>query len=332
MADKDPFSMDRYIQQVVENNLRDLHTCIPGVIESFDSATQLASIQPLLKRKFINNQEVELPLCINCPVIFPGAGGFVMTFPVVPGDECLIMFSERALDTWLQSGGIQLPLDTRRHSLSDAIAILGLFSQPNKLPAFFGDGIELKDVAGNTYCRLKVSGVDIKGDTNIDGNLTITELSTADDHFSGIVSGETHIHTGVTAGGGVSGPPVGGGGGPAVVLDIIDGGTGESTAQEAIDALSQVAGATDEYVLTKDTATQKALWKPAVGAGGGEVNTASNVGTDGLGVFKQKTGVDLEFKNVAPASTKISGLTCNLRRRGPRPRKSRKLRKTRQSQ
>jgi hypothetical protein len=42
------------------------------------------------------------------------------------------------------------------------------------------------------------------------------------------------------------------------------------------------------------------------GGGSGEANTASNVGTDGLGVFKQKTGVDLEFKNIAPASSKVT--------------------------
>jgi len=35
----------------------------------------------------------------------------------------------------------------------------------------------------------------------------------------------------------------------------------------------------------------------ASGGGGGEVNTASNVGA-GVGVFKQKTGVDLEFKSL----------------------------------
>ncbi len=42
------------------------------------------------------------------------------------------------------------------------------------------------------------------------------------------------------------------------------------------------------------------------GGGGGETNTASNVGTDGVGVFKQKTGVDLEFRHVAAASAKIT--------------------------
>lgn len=35
------------------------------------------------------------------------------------------------------------------------------------------------------------------------------------------------------------------------------------------------------------------------GQGGGEANTASNVGQSGIGIFKVKDGVDLEFKNVA---------------------------------
>lgn len=48
-------------------------------------------------------------------------------------------------------------------------------------------------------------------------------------------------------------------------LAIADGGTGQSTAQAAINALSNVAAATNEHVLTKDTATGNALWKAAAG-------------------------------------------------------------------
>lgn len=48
-------------------------------------------------------------------------------------------------------------------------------------------------------------------------------------------------------------------------LAIADGGTGQSTAQAAIDALSNVAVATNEHVLTKDTATGNAIFKAAAG-------------------------------------------------------------------
>ena len=47
-------------------------------------------------------------------------------------------------------------------------------------------------------------------------------------------------------------------------------------------------------------------WAAPPGGGGGEVNTASNVGTAGVGVFKQKTGVDLEFKKLNAGSSKVT--------------------------
>lgn len=48
---------------------------------------------------------------------------------------------------------------------------------------------------------------------------------------------------------------------------IANGGSGQTTQQAAIDALSNVSAATNEYVLTKDTATGNAVFKaPAAGA------------------------------------------------------------------
>ena len=57
-------------------------------------------------------------------------------------------------------------------------------------------------------------------------------------------------------------------------LAIINGGTGQSTAQAAIDALTNVAAATDEFVLTKDTGTGNAVFKVSA-SGSGTVNAGS---------------------------------------------------------
>lgn len=45
---------------------------------------------------------------------------------------------------------------------------------------------------------------------------------------------------------------------------------------------------------------------PAVVAGGGETNTVSNIGTAGIGVYKQKTGVNFELKKLFAASSNMS--------------------------
>jgi hypothetical protein len=63
---------------------------------------------------------------------------------------------------------------------------------------------------------------------------------------------------------------------------IGNGGTGQTTAQLAINALTAVGAAPNEYVFTKDTGTGNAIWK--VGGGAGLAWGASISGTSGTGV------------------------------------------------
>lgn len=81
---------------------------------------------------------------------------------------------------------------------------------------------------------------------------------------------------------------------------------GDLIAHDGSNNVREPVGA-DTHVLTADSAQASGVkWAPAPGAGGGEANTGSNQGADGVGVFRQKTGVDLEFRHVAPASAKIT--------------------------
>lgn len=87
--------------------------------------------------------------------------------------------------------------------------------------------------------------------------------------------------SGGTTGLNVSGSPITGSGTMTLsgTLAIANGGTGQTTAQAAIDALTNVAAATNEYVLTKDTGTGQAIFKAA----GGGVTLYASDGTVGAG-------------------------------------------------
>ena len=113
-----------------ESLLADLHTSLPGKVVKYDSTTQKADVQPLIKERYTDEsgaqQSRELPVIPSVPVQFPGAGGYRITFPVAVGDTGLIMFAEASLDKWLVSGGTVEPADERRHDLTDAVFLPGL--------------------------------------------------------------------------------------------------------------------------------------------------------------------------------------------------------------
>ncbi|HKS94989.1 MAG TPA: Gp138 family membrane-puncturing spike protein [Terriglobia bacterium] len=140
-----------------------LHTTMPGIIKSFDPDLQIAVVQPAIKRLFRRGQPVDLPPCLDVPVLFPGGGGFQLTFPVAAGDECKLSFSERAIDFWWEKGGVQPPAYFRFHDLSDAIAEVGLNSKPHALDHFNTTAIELRNRDGTTVLRVDPNAVTIDG-------------------------------------------------------------------------------------------------------------------------------------------------------------------------
>ena len=61
--------------------------------------------------------------------------------------------------------------------------------------------------------------------------------------------------------------------------------------------------ATTTYNTTENTV---AVGQVAGGESVGQANVGSNIGTDGVGVYDSKSGVTLRFRNIAPASAKVT--------------------------
>lgn len=101
--------------------------CIPCIVQSYNSTQNTVECQPAIRERIIkedgSTEYVNLPLLINVPVAFPSSSAFSLKFPIVNGDECLVVFSDLSIDNFWLHSGVQNPVEVRRHDLSDGIAI-----------------------------------------------------------------------------------------------------------------------------------------------------------------------------------------------------------------
>lgn len=126
-------NLSEVLAQVMRNRMAELHVSMPAQIVDYDFATQKASVQPLISRKYTDGRVDAYPVINNVPVVWPRSGGASLTMPVDAGDYCILVFADRSIDGWTASGGAQPQDDRRLHSLNDAVAFMGMmpFSEPS---------------------------------------------------------------------------------------------------------------------------------------------------------------------------------------------------------
>ncbi|AYZ20372.1 Gp138 family membrane-puncturing spike protein [Klebsiella sp. FDAARGOS_511] len=191
-----------------------MRVAMPGIIQSFDPDAVTALVQPAIR--YIerdndgNTSTQDYPLLVDVPVVFPRGGGCTLTFPVKEGDECLVIFADRCIDFWWQSGGIQEPVDGRMHDLSDAFCIVGPQSQAKKISGISTTAAQLRTDDGAAFIELAAGGavtitspqITINGPLQVNGEITSTG-----DQVAGGISQIGHTHGGVEPGGGSTGVP-----------------------------------------------------------------------------------------------------------------------------
>lgn len=107
-----------------------------ATVQSFDSSNGTVKASINYKKTFMQRQgngsyqpiQKDYPLLVDCPVIMMQGGTAVLTFPITPGDSCMILFNDRDMDNWLYSGQVQEVASQRLHSFSDGVALVGLRS------------------------------------------------------------------------------------------------------------------------------------------------------------------------------------------------------------
>ena len=67
---------------------------------------------------------IRAKICYCCPFI---------TFPIAKGDDCVLLFSDREIESWFINGDAQPVNYQRMHDLTDAFAIFGIRSLPKMI-------------------------------------------------------------------------------------------------------------------------------------------------------------------------------------------------------
>lgn len=178
-------------------------------------------IKPLVQQTDGKGNVVALPPVYGVPYMRIQGGTDAIILDPKVGDLGIALFGDRDLSTVVATRDMSPPGSSRRNSLADALYIGGLLNgAPVQYVRFSAEGIELVSPtkvhiqAPNIQADASVQFKVVSPDIQLDGAVHVTGAQTNDSTIvaNGEVTGNgkqlsTHKHTGVTTGGGVSGPP-----------------------------------------------------------------------------------------------------------------------------
>ena len=168
-----------------------MHTAIPAKVSKYDPSGPSIEAQPVVKKVAQDGTVLEMPVIVSVPVMFPRTNRFHLSFPIDVGDTVLLIFSERGISEFLQSGKDEIPQDVRKFSMTDAIAIPGLFGLKKGSKIIDGKKFEL--IFDSAKITSDGSDFEMTGNLKVNG-----KVEAIGDVKAGSISLQTHTHSGGT--------------------------------------------------------------------------------------------------------------------------------------
>ena len=121
-----------------------------GKIEKVTPAEQTVEVTLQIRRPAADGSSAAIPLLVDVPYFVLQGGGAYIDMPIAEGDYCIVLFNDRDIDVWWSTANMADPATSRKHDLSDGIAIVGINPKTavrdmdgEKLRVINPDGIEL---------------------------------------------------------------------------------------------------------------------------------------------------------------------------------------------
>jgi len=188
---------------------------LPAVVVSYDRARNRATVRPLIAVLSTLGDVTQRAQIASVPVLALGGAGFVINFPLKPGDTGWIKANDRDISLYMQSSREAQPNTNRIHSFDDGHFIPDVmakathaYEDENKMVIQSYDGAtkitmspdEVQIKSANV--KVVAANIEMVGDIEHQGAFNNTGGVTID----GIPFG-THKHIGVQPGTGQTGVP-----------------------------------------------------------------------------------------------------------------------------
>lgn len=194
------------IGQAIDSRLVDVHTSMPGRVESYDKDRQVADVRPQLRRvlRRRNGDRVseELPVIPCVPVTQLRVGDFFIHLPVAEGTFGTLFFNEADIGRWRSIGDVVDPGDTRRHDLSAASFLPGLFPQSGALPSGDTDAARMTlGASGGAQIDIDAAGIRLGKAAATEGIALGDAIKTFLDSLKTWLDAHIHVTTATVSGG-----------------------------------------------------------------------------------------------------------------------------------
>lgn len=190
-------SLDGILKMVKKSIFIELNVCLPATVVSYNSADNTVDLQPAIQSVLKDNSFVSLPQIFDVPVLELGGKGLSVKIPLQAGDTGIVIFCDRDITLFKQEKKNTQPNTLRKHDLSDGIFIPMKFGNSGA-----SNNISIESADGNTKFEITSSGINVKGNITVDGEIIATDVKTDTN-----VSLKNHKHGGVTRGSGSTAVP-----------------------------------------------------------------------------------------------------------------------------
>lgn len=195
------------LEDAKNNAVKDVRVSMPARIISFDASTKTAQVEIMINMEDTDGNSIEYPPLTDCPCLFTRGGGFHVVHPYEQGDNGAVLFSDRCIDSWFESGSKNVPMDFRIHSMSDAYFLGAADNMTDVSPIIDGAIFIGKDdnsaglqINSDGSVILKGTSFTIEPVTNSTGIVNTGTINTTGNVIIAGKPVDGHVHGGVNRG------------------------------------------------------------------------------------------------------------------------------------